>query len=213
MHFNRRSRGMALIASMVIILIVSIVAVAIASTSLSNRVASFSTYDTTSSYANAQAGINLGEVILMTAKTTEMDDTPAFKNNDKAPSGKVARKVANDCLNYANLATRLHKAGECFWWVGSTNSYIKNDNFMNVIGSTYYDADVYPHAETRFKLEERPEIRTRSLESGDKLGKKFYRITSIGHGNTDGISKIQGQIGVYSVIEVNPVVDANAADY
>lgn len=215
----RKSKGMALIASMVIVLIVSIVAIAIASTAASNRVASFSTYDTTSSYANSQAGINLGEVILMTATTDELSDLPEFRDGGQpggVPDGKVGRKVSTDCASstsYSNAKSMLAGANDCFWWIGLSNGYLDKPGFMSVLGSAYYDSDEYPKAETMFKLEERSEIRTRSLESGDKLGRKFYRITSIGHGNTDGLSKIQGQIGVYTVIDINPEVDENAAEY
>ena len=211
----RRNRGMALIASMIIVLIVSIVAIAIASTASSNRIASFSTYDTTSSYANSQAGINLGEVILMTATTDEIADLPEFSETQGAPAGKVGRKVDTSCgstASYSSPSAMLSSAGNCFWWIGKTNKYLENSNFMSVLGSDYFSSE-FPNAETKFKLEERSEIRTRSLESGDKLGRKFYRVTSIGHGNTDGLSKIQGQIGVYTVIDINPEVDENAAEY
>ncbi len=207
----KKNKGMALIASMIIVLVVSIVAVAIASTSASNRIASFSTYDTTSSYANSQAGINLGEVILMTASTEELD-SPEY-SQAKIPSGKIARKVSDQCNTYTAVSDMLSSANSCFWWVGNTNSFISNSNFMSVIGSDYYDSSAYPNAQTRFKLEERSERRTKSLEAGDKLGRKFYRITSVGYGNTEGLAKIQGQIGVYSVIATTPQVDENATEY
>ncbi len=209
-----KNKGMALIAAMVIVLIVSIVAIAIASTSVSNRIASFSTYDTTSSYANSQAGINLGEVILMTASTDEISNSPEFSTTAGVPSGKVARMISSDCKIYNDTSYSLNSPGNCFWWLGNpTESYMANENFVQEMSSGYYDSDSYPNARTVFKLEERDETRTRSLESGDKLGKKFYRITSIGEGNTEGLSKIQGQIGVYSVIEYTPTVSGDAADY
>ncbi len=207
----KKNKGMALIASMIIVLVVSIVAVAIASTSASNRIASFSTYDTTSSYANSQAGINLGEVILMTASTEELD-SPDY-SQERIPAGKIARKVSDDCNSYSDISAMIAGANSCFWWIGNTNSFITNTNFMSVIGSEYYDSTAYPNAQTKFKLEERSERRTKSLEAGDKLGRKFYRITSIGYGNTEGLAKIQGQIGVYSVIATTPKVDEDAEDY
>lgn len=208
----KKSKGMALIVAMVIVLIVSIVAVAILTTATVNKQASVSTYDTASSFANSQAGINLGEVVLLTASSSELKDLPGF---DEHRGDAIANVVSGDCDSYLNRS--IQTPSKCFWWIGSGyNGVISSspaddfEDFVEVIkGEPYYD---FTNAATLFKLEQRKETRTKSLENGDNLGKQFYRVTSIGKGNTNGTAKIQGQIGVFSELDNTINVDKSADD-
>ncbi len=201
-----KMKGMALIVAMVVVLIVSIVAVAILTTAAVNKQASVSTYDSASSFANAQAGINLGEVVLLTASASELKSLPAA---NEARGNAIANVVSEDCKTYAGKT--VDSPSECFWWIGDGfNDVIKDldDSFLEVIkGGSYYD---YPNAMTLFKLEQRAETRTKSLETGDNLGKQFYRVTAIGKGNTNGVAKIQGQIGIFSELDNTIEVDESS---
>ena len=90
-----------------------LVAVAIASTALANRHLSGSVYDQTSSYVNAQAGLNLGETILLTAESDELENVGTFSvdgSNDKF----LAHEISSECLKPNDLSA----AGNCFWWLG-----------------------------------------------------------------------------------------------
>ena len=198
-------KGMALIVAMVVVLIVSIVAVAILTTAAVNKQASVSTYDSASSFANAQAGINLGEVVLLTASASELKSLPAA---DETRGNAIANVVSEDCKTYAGKT--VDSPSECFWWIGDGYDDVIKDmdtSFLDIIGSDYYD---YEKAMTLFKLEQRTETRTKSLETGDNLGKQFYRVTAIGKGNTNGVAKIQGQIGIFSELDNTIEVDESS---
>lgn len=200
-----KMKGMALIVAMVVVLIVSIVAVAILTTAAVNKQASVSTYDSASSFANAQAGINLGEVVLLTASASELKSLPAA---DQTRGNAIANVVSEDCKTYAGKT--VDSPSECFWWIGDGYDDVIKDmdtNFLDIIGSDYYD---YEKAMTLFKLEQRTETRTKSLETGDNLGKQFYRVTAIGKGNTNGVAKIQGQIGIFSELDNTIEVDESS---
>lgn len=200
-----KMKGMALIVAMVVVLIVSIVAVAILTTAAVNKQASVSTYDSASSFANAQAGINLGEVVLLTASASELKSLPAA---DVTRGNAIANVVSEDCKTYAGKT--VDSPSKCFWWIGDGyDDVIKNmdTSFLDIIGSDYYD---YEKAMTLFKLEQRTETRTKSLETGDNLGKQFYRVTAIGKGNTNGVAKIQGQIGIFSELDNTIEVDESS---
>lgn len=215
MLYPKREKGVALIAAVVITLIVSLVAVAIASTALANKWASSSTYDITSSFANAQTGLNLGEVILLTAAADEIDQ------KDKTKS--LAEEVDASCSEYSEGQKALESGDACFWWIGGNinsisgniNSSAKeyNGKTVNFIGGTgdekskYFD---YEKARTVFKLELRPEVRSKSLETGETLGRRFFRVTSIASGNYGGIAKVQGQIGMFTQIDQPISVDKSA---
>lgn len=200
-----KMKGMALIVAMVVVLIVSIVAVAILTTAAVNKQASVSTYDSASSFANAQAGINLGEVVLLTASASELKSLPAA---DETRGNAIANVVSEDCKTYAGKT--VDSPSECFWWIGDGYDDVIKDmdtSFLDIIGSDYYD---YEKAMTLFKLEQRTETRTKSLETGDNLGKQFYRVTAIGKGNTNGVAKIQGQIGIFSELDNTIEVDESS---
>lgn len=209
MLYPKREKGVALIAAVVITLIVSLVAVAIASTALANKWASSSTYDITSSFANAQTGLNLGEVILLTAAADEIDQ------KDKTKS--LAEEVDASCGDYSVGQIKLESGEKCFWWIGgriNSNAENYNGKTVNFIGGTgddeesqYFD---YEKARTVFKLEQRPEVRSKSLETGETLGRRFFRVTSIASGNNGGIAKVQGQIGMFTQIDKPISVDSSA---
>ncbi len=204
----KNCKGMALIVAMVIVLIVSIVAVAILTTAAVNKQASVSTYDSASSFANSQAGINMGEVILLTASADELKSLPSA---DEKRGNSIANIISDDCNDYG-VSRSVTKPSECFWWLGDGYDDVikdKDDTFLDIFDSSnYYD---YSAAQTMFKLEQRTETRTKSLETGDNLGKQFYRITSIGRGNTNGVAKIQGQIGIFSELD-NTIQVSDEAD-
>ena len=88
----------------------------------------------------------------------------------------------------------LASANDCFWWLGNVidNSQYNKTDFLSHIGSgSFYD---FAHAGTYFKLEKRPEEQNMPRTMDAKLSKAFYRVTSIGTGNGEGLVKLQGQI-------------------
>ena len=199
--------GIALVAAVVVTLIVSLVAVAIASTALANRHLSGSVYDQTSSYVNAQAGLNLGETILLTAESDELENVGTFSvdgSNDKF----LAHEISSECLKPNDLSA----AGNCFWWLGDViHSNYNNSFFLSHIGSDEIDAGPgittkiynYPNANTYFKVERRLDKRPAgSQEMNQSMGRRFFRVTSIGTGNGDigtgngeGLTKFGGDGG------------------
>lgn len=209
--------GIALVAAVVVTLIVSLVAVAIASTALANRHLSGSVYDQTSSYVNAQAGLNLGETILLTAESDELENVGTFSvdgSNDKF----LAHEISSECLKPNDLSA----AGNCFWWLGDViHSDYNNSFFLSHIGSDEIDAGPgittkiynYPNANTYFKVERRLDKRPAgSQEMNQSMGRRFFRATSIGTGNGDigtgngeGLTKLQGQIAVLMEVDTQPV--------
>ncbi len=202
--------GIALVAAVVVTLIVSLVAVAIASTALANRHLSGSVYDQTSSYVNAQAGLNLGETILLTAESDELENVGTFSvtgSNDKF----LAHEISSNCLESNDLSA----AGDCFWWLGDVvHSRYNNSFFLSHIGSDEIDAGSgittkiynYPNANTYFKVERRFEhMPAGNQEMGQNLGRYFFRATSIGTGNGEGMAKLQGQIAVLTEIDSTPM--------
>ena len=202
--------GIALVAAVVVTLIVSLVAVAIASTALANRHLSGSVYDQTSSYVNAQAGLNLGETILLTAESDELENVGTFSvtgSNDKF----LAHEISSKCLESNDLSS----AGDCFWWLGDVvQSKYNNSFFLSHIGSDEIDAGSgstnkiynYPNANTYFKVERRLDKRPAgSQEMNQSMGRRFFRATSIGTGNGEGMAKLQGQIAVLMEVDTQPV--------
>ena len=202
--------GIALVAAVVVTLIVSLVAVAIASTALANRHLSGSVYDQTSSYVNAQAGLNLGETILLTAESDELENVGTFSvdgSNDKF----LAHEISSECLKPNDLSA----AGNCFWWLGDViHSNYNNSFFLSHIGSDEIDAGSgstnkiynYPNANTYFKVERRFEQKPAgSQEMNQSMGRRFFRATSIGTGNGEGLTKLQGQIAVLMEVDTQPV--------
>lgn len=200
--------GIALVAAVVVTLIVSLVAVAIASTALANRHLSGSVYDQTSSYVNAQAGLNLGETILLTAESDELENVGTFSvtgSNDGSNDKFLAHEISSECLKSNDLSA----AGNCFWWLGDViHSDYNNSFFLSHIGS-----DEYPNANTYFKVERRLDKRPAgSQEMNQSMGRRFFRATSIGTGNGDigtgngeGLTKLQGQIAVLMEVDTQPM--------
>ena len=202
--------GIALVAAVVVTLIVSLVAVAIASTALANRHLSGSVYDQTSSYVNAQAGLNLGETILLTAESDELENVGTFSvtgSNDKF----LAHEISSNCLESNDLSA----ASDCFWWLGDViHSKYNNSFFLSHIGSDEIDAGSgsttkiynYPNANTYFKVERRLDKRPAgSQEMNQSMGRRFFRATSIGTGNGEGLAKLQGQIAVLMEVDTQPM--------
>ncbi len=68
----------------------------------------------------------------------------------------------------------------------------------------FYD---FAHAGTYFKLEKRPEEQNMPRTMDAKLSKAFYRVTSIGTGNGEGLVKLQGQIA--TVVQKAPETEVN----
>lgn len=200
---NKKNKGIALVAAVVITLIVSLVAVAIASTTSVSKRASSSTFDFISGYANALAGVNFGEVILLTASGDEIKNgTAAFGTNLKDSSEhKIATWVSPDC---SNEVSTLEKNG-CLWWIGND---FNSDNLTEV-GSDFYGES--NKGATMFKLERRNETTSFDNESSliANLGKAYYRVTSVGIPDTSdgGLVKMQGIIAV--VTEINSIGSEN----
>ena len=85
------------------------------------------------------------------------------------------------------------------------NSDYNDPDFLSHIGSgSFYD---FAHAGTYFKLEKRPEEQNMPRTMDAKLSKAFYRVTSIGTGNGEGLVKLQGQIA--TVVQKAPETEVN----
>lgn len=201
-----KNQGIALVAAIVVTLIVSLVAVAIASTAVANRHLSNSDYEVNSSYVNAQAGLNIAETILQTSSGDELKaNTQTFATGDGALETKIAMQLSDDC-NDSSIT--IDSANNCFWWIGRTISSPYDESpFLTKLSASqgsnktsYLNDD---NSEIQFKLEKRPEFALASLGLADTLGKTFYRVTSIakGNGNNQGIIKVQGQLQVFAEVD------------
>lgn len=213
---SNKNEGIVLVAAIIVTLIVSLVAVAIASTAVSNRHLSISSYDSMSSYINAQAGLNIGEAVLLTSSGEELKDYTA--DFDSTNSVAIIKRISTKCGTTSTLGgqTDISKiaANDCFWWLGNVLSdpTYGSESFLSNVkpdSGSYYTSS---NALTRFKLERRPETRTISLDSGDNLGRNFYRVTSIGKANGEGLSKLQGQIGVFTEVDKTFEIDTQDPD-
>jgi len=213
---SNKNEGIVLVAAIIVTLIVSLVAVAIASTAVSNRHLSISSYDSMSSYINAQAGLNLGEAVLLTSSGEELKNYTA--DFDSTNSVAIIKRISNKCGTTSTLGgqTDISKisANDCFWWLGNVlgDPTYGSESFLSNVkpdSGSYYTSS---NALTRFKLELRPESRTISLDAGDNLGRNFYRVTSIGKANGEGLSKLQGQIGVFTEVDKTFEIDTQDPD-
>jgi Tfp pilus assembly protein PilX len=213
---SNKNEGIVLVAAIIVTLIVSLVAVAIASTAVSNRHLSISSYDSVSSYINAQAGLNLGEAVLLTSSGEELKNYTA--DFDSTNSVAIIKRISTKCGTTSTLGgqTDISKiaANDCFWWLGNVlgDPTYGSESFLSNVkpdSGSYYTSS---NALTRFKLELRPESRTISLDAGDNLGRNFYRVTSIGKANGEGLSKLQGQIGVFTEVDKTFEIDTQDPD-
>lgn len=215
---SNKNEGIVLVAAIIVTLIVSLVAVAIASTAVSNRHLSISSYDSMSSYINAQAGLNIGEAVLLTSSGEELRDYTA--DFDSTNSVAIIKRISTKCGTTSTLGGQTDidiskiAANDCFWWLGDVLSHptYGSESFLSNVkpdSGSYYTSS---NALTRFKLERRPETRTISLDSGDNLGRNFYRVTSIGKANGEGLSKLQGQIGVFTEVDKTFEIDTQDPD-
>lgn len=202
LRMRKRDNGIVLVTAMIVVLLVSLVAYAIGSTAVANRHLSNSVYDQSSSFANAQAGLNIGEQIVI----DEADDA-AIKGkitefNPGGNESSLAQMLSGTC---ANALTLSNAANDCFWWLGNVLSGpYSNPKFLSYMGSDFYD---YSHAGTYFKLEKRPEDRDMPDNMDAKLTKAFYRVTSIGTGNGAGLVKLQGQIA--TIVQKNTEIEVD----
>lgn len=215
---SNKNEGIVLVAAIIVTLIVSLVAVAIASTAVSNRHLSISSYDSMSSYINAQAGLNIGEAVLLTSSGEELRDYTA--DFDSTNSVAIIKRISTKCGTTSTLGEQTDidiskiAANDCFWWLGDVLSHptYGSESFLSNVkpdSGSYYTSS---NALTRFKLERRPESRTISLDAGDNLGRNFYRVTSIGKANGEGLSKLQGQIGVFTEVDKTFEIDTQDPD-
>lgn len=215
---SNKNEGIVLVAAIIVTLIVSLVAVAIASTAVSNRHLSISSYDSMSSYINAQAGLNIGEAVLLTSSGEELRDYTA--DFDSTNSVAIIKRISTKCGTTSTLGEPTDidiskiAANDCFWWLGDVLSHptYGSESFLSNVkpdSGSYYTSS---NASTRFKLERRPESRTISLDAGDNLGRNFYRVTSIGKANGEGLSKLQGQIGVFTEVDKTFEIDTQDPD-
>ena len=186
-----RDRGIVLVTAMVVVLIVSLVAYAIGSTAVANRHLSNSVYDRSSSFVNAQAGLNIGEQIVIDEADDAADKGKISEFDTDGSSTSLAQLLSSKC---GESGLTIASANDCFWWLGNVigNSDYNAPDFLSHIGSgSFYD---FEHAGTYFKLEKRPEEQNMPRTMDAKLSKAFYRVTSIGTGNGEGLVKLQGQI-------------------
>ena len=100
-------------------------------------------------------------------------------------------------------------------WLGDVvHSKYNNSFFLSHIGSDDIDAGSgittkiynYPNANTYFKVERRfDKMPAGSQEMNQSMGRRFFRATSIGTGNGEGLAKLQGQIAVLMEVDNTPV--------
>lgn len=191
LKIHKIEKGIALVAAVVVTLIVSLVALAIADTAIANRHLSSATYDQSSSLVNAQAGLNLAEHILLEIQKTDSGkfNTKVTDFDKKGSGSSIAQKVSSRC---SNDVADLDSPNDCFWWLGNvlaSDGAYNQEKFLTHIGEGFYD---FNHAGTYFKIEKRKE----HPPYGDEMVKQFFRVTSIGTGNGAGLAKLQGQIAV-----------------
>ena len=133
---SNKNEGIVLVAAIIVTLIVSLVAVAIASTAVSNRHLSISSYDSMSSYINAQAGLNLGEAVLLTSSGEELKNYTA--DFDSTNSVAIIKRISNKCGTTSTLGgqTDISKisANDCFWWLGNvlSDATYGSESFLSV---------------------------------------------------------------------------------
>jgi len=203
LKFHKIEKGIALVAAVVVTLIVSLVALAIADTAIANRHLSSATYDQSSSLVNAQAGLNLAEHILLEIQKTDSDkfNTKVTDFDDKGSDSSIAQLVSSSC---SDDVADLDSPNDCFWWLGnvlaSDGAYNK-ENFLTHIGEGFYD---FEHAGTYFRLEKR---REHPPYKGTDMEKQFFRATAIGTGNGAGLVKLQGQVAVLLPKDVDTSYD------
>lgn len=202
----KNEQGIALVAAIVVTLIVSLVAVAIASTAVSNRHLSSSSYDVTSSYLNAQTGLDIGKLILTYPTSSELGEhTVEF--DKKGDSSAYVQKTAARCDNDVSRSDiDAGTANDCFWWLGDVlnNENYNKENFLAKVASSYFG---YDNAQSRYKVELRPDQKPNAKDPTSNIGRAFYRVTSIGKGNGVGLTKLQAQIAVMTKLDTNAVID------
>lgn len=214
MKILKCNQGIALVAAIVVTLIVSLVAVAIASTAVANRHLTNADYEVNASYVNAQAGLNMAETIIQTASGDELKKYIA--NFDSNSTSAIAETLSTECSNNKDLTA----SSKCFWWLGRTldDFYKKSSPFLTKLegsttsgGSSSYLSN--GNSEIYFKLEKRPEVALASLAAADTLGKNFYRVTSIAKDSSyNGLMKVQGQLQVFAEIDRDITVDSVTED-
>lgn len=206
MKLLKTDKGIALVAAIVVTLIVSLVAVAIASTAVANRHLSNTDYEVNSGYVNAQAGLNMAETIIQTAKDDDFKNYVADFNTEFSKSA-FADKLSGKC---ADNDTTMDVANDCFWWLGrSIEGRYASYPFLTALSAdqsdtkTSYLADDF--SKIYFRLEKRPEYALASGSLADDLGKYFFRVTAIASGNgfNQGLMKVQGQIQVFLKVDKN----------